>query len=56
MNRGAAFFISFLLAVRIAWMGFEGASAHRQPQGMARSVYTMRMLAFGNWGRLQIRI
>ena len=50
------FFISFLLAIRIAWTGFEGASAHRQPQGMTRSVYTMRMLAFGNWGRLQIRI
>ena len=56
MNRNAAFFISFILAIRIAWTGFEGASAHRQPQGMARSVYTMRMLAFGNWGRLQIRI
>ena len=52
----AAFFISFLLAIRIAWTGFEGASAHRQPQGSARSVYTLRMLAFGNWGRLQIRI
>ena len=52
----AAFFISFLLAIRIAWTGFEGASAHRQPQGSTRSVYTMRMLAFGNWGRLQIHI
>lgn len=52
----AAFFISFLLAIRIAWTGFEGASAHRQPQGMTRSVYTLRMLAFGNWGRIQIRI
>ena len=36
--------------------GFEGASAHRQPQGSTRSVYTLRMLAFGNWGRAQIRI
>jgi len=53
MNRNAAFFISFLLAIRIAWTGFEGASAHRQPQGMTRSVYTLRMLAFGNWGRPQ---
>ena len=48
MNRGAAFFISFLLAIRIAWTGFEGASAHRQPQGSTRSVYTLRMLAFEN--------
>lgn len=39
--------------ILFAEMGFEGAPAHRQPQGMTRSVYTMRMLAFGNWGWLQ---
>ena len=50
------FFISSLLAIRIAWTGFEGASAHRQPQGMTQSVYTLRMLSFGNLGRPQISI
>ena len=57
-NESECGLFSFLPLRRFAspGVGFEGASAHRQPQGSARSVYTLRMLAFGNWGRLQIRI